>query len=133
MDKPLLLVITIEVTYLAGRRGHWALYYTSPQSYKKRFIISWFINFGDFYYLFDWSVYKDDCSNQYLLKVYFCVSSLRMYINLSALSYSVRSQQTWPHSHPATENYFVVVFVAPSSWWIIHMKVNIENSDLIRI
>ena len=28
--------------------GQWAVYYTSPQSFIKRFLISWINNFGDF-------------------------------------------------------------------------------------
>ena len=32
-----------------GGRGHWTVYYTSPQSFIIAFLIRWPNNFGDFY------------------------------------------------------------------------------------
>ena len=37
-------------TYQAGR-GQWAVYYTSPQSFIKCFLIHWFNNFGYYYWI----------------------------------------------------------------------------------
>ena len=34
-----------------GGRGHWAVYYTFPQSFIIKILIHWLSNFGDFYWI----------------------------------------------------------------------------------
>ena len=34
--------------FIQGGRGHWAVYYTSPQSFIITLLISWLNNFGEF-------------------------------------------------------------------------------------
>ena len=68
--------------------GHWAVYYTSPQSLIITFsysLISW-----GFLLNFDWLVHLVECpnvstTNRNLKTGLFCVSSLGMNINLSAI------------------------------------------------
>ena len=42
------LGVWFEEQYMQGERGNWAVYYTSPQSFKLTFSYRWLNNFGDF-------------------------------------------------------------------------------------
>ena len=70
-------------------RGHWAVYYTSPQSFIITFLIRWLKNFGDFYLiLIGWFIKLSVQTFQPLILIYrsdnlFIIKG--MYINLPAI------------------------------------------------
>ena len=73
-------------------RGHWAVYYTSLQSFIITFFIRWLCNFGDFYWnLIGWFIKLSVQSFQPLIVIYRRGNILEIRINSSTivLSFSI--------------------------------------------